>query len=81
MEDGGELSSVMVLIGMNVGEQETLLLWFPYYFSIGEVVSGSLFFFFTFSIRLLPLPQTGACHYRVTWKQKDVVYRCRSYLF
>lgn len=49
MEDGGELSSVMVLTGMNGAEYETLLLWFPYYFSIGEVVlaSPSIFYLST----------------------------------
>lgn len=41
MEDGGELSSVMVLVGMNEVEQETLLLWFLHYFSIGDIVSAS----------------------------------------
>lgn len=39
MEDRREPSTVMVLIGMNGVEHETLLIWFPYYLSLGEDVS------------------------------------------
>lgn len=34
-----------------------------------------------FPIHLFPLPLTGACHYRVTWKRKYMIHRCRSYSF